>query len=76
MAIAIKAKQRLLYMIKVQRWSIRTNPTANDLVIKYYLLSIMYRVKKSELQIWSLQIFSFQRNSKSQLQPPYFELYK
>jgi hypothetical protein len=31
MAIAIKAMQRLLYMIKVQQWSIRTNPTANDL---------------------------------------------
>jgi hypothetical protein len=34
--------QRLLYMIKVQQWSIRTNPTANDLAIKQYLLSIMY----------------------------------
>ncbi len=33
-------------------------------------------VKKSELQIWSLQIFSFQQNSRSQLQPAYFELYK
>jgi hypothetical protein len=42
MAIAIKAMQRLLYMIKVQQWSIRTNPTANDLAIKQYLLSVMY----------------------------------
>jgi hypothetical protein len=34
------------------------------------------KVKKSELQNWSLQIFSFQRNSRSQRQSPYFELYK
>jgi len=34
--------QPLLYMIKIQQWSIGTNPTANDLAIKQYLLSIMY----------------------------------
>jgi hypothetical protein len=36
----------------------------NDKIEKFLFL-----VKKSELQIWSLQIFSFQRNSRSQLQP-------
>jgi hypothetical protein len=32
----------------------------------------LFKVKKSELEIWSLQIFSFQRNSRSQLQLPLF----
>jgi hypothetical protein len=33
-------------------------------------------VKRGELQIWSLQISSFSRNSSSQLQLPYFRLCK
>jgi hypothetical protein len=32
------------------------------------------RSKKGELQIWSLHISSFSRNSSSQFQPPYFRL--
>ncbi len=42
MTIATKTIQRLLYMIKVHQWPIRTNPTPNDLANKQYLLSILY----------------------------------
>jgi hypothetical protein len=42
MAITIKTMQRLLYMVKVHQWPIRTNLTPNDLANKQYLLSILY----------------------------------
>jgi hypothetical protein len=42
MAIVMKGIQRILFMIKLGQWPARTNPTAHDLMMKNYLLRIIY----------------------------------
>jgi hypothetical protein len=46
------------------------------MMIFFQMTNVKDMVEKSELEIWSLQISTFQRSPYSQLQPPYFRLCK